>query len=371
MQREHEQQVPALEAVDARCAQRVPADVGEHEGDDDRDRGERERDAPHRAAAGERRGVDRRRSRAHRARSSTAITPGTRQKLVCATTSWAMLTPWSVIMRPTARTNANGWLRRYVDLRARLHVVVRVVPLAAERRREKVRREVVVVGPVRPRRARARRRPPSAPMIAAPIERRWRHAGQQQQRGREEVRLLRERERQRREHGLDQQRLRDVADRARHERERVGHDDERERGRDRVGRHRRRLEQRDRREREDREHPRARRQAPDRERDERDERGEVGQARQQDEDERRRAEHPADADADRTRHVRHRWVHGRGGEVDELGRPDGRGIAQVRPHLARVVRVELARDQQLLEPVLEPARNVRAEIGRGITGPVP
>ena len=33
---------------------------------------------------------------------STAINPGTCQKLVCATTSWAMLTPWSVIMRPTA-----------------------------------------------------------------------------------------------------------------------------------------------------------------------------------------------------------------------------------------------------------------------------
>ena len=54
-----------------------------------------------------------------------------------------------------------------------------------------------------------------------------------------------------------------------------------------------------------------------------------------------------------------------------VGTPRRSGIAEMRPHLARVVRVELAVDQQLLRAVLEPARDVGAEIGRGVAGPVP
>jgi hypothetical protein len=89
-----------------------------------------------------------------------------------------MLTPWSVTIRHTAPVNANGCPHQVADLGRRLHVVVGVVGVTAERRRQKSETEVVIVGPVRPRQ---RSTPPTAnvPTIVAPIWRRWRHAQQQ------------------------------------------------------------------------------------------------------------------------------------------------------------------------------------------------
>ena len=89
--RDHDHEVPTLEAVDARRAQRVPADVREERATRRRSRRRaraRARASARRPASGPASTPRPRPARTPRAPRSR---PGTCQKLVCTTTSWAML----------------------------------------------------------------------------------------------------------------------------------------------------------------------------------------------------------------------------------------------------------------------------------------